>query len=370
VTGNLGRENAMRNPKRTASTAAALMIGLGLVAFASIFSASLRESATRTLDETLRADFILNTEQFAPFTPQVAAEVGRLPEIGAVAEFRPGVFQFRGETKELSGVDPGALEQVATLDLLSGSVEAMRDGGILVFEDEAERYGWAVGESVRVRFSRTGDRELSVAGIYGENRLIGDYLISLEDFGENFTQQLSVVALAKTAAGVQPVDAREAIERVLEGYPSVQLSDQVEFKQQQAEQINQLLGLIFALLGLAIIIAFFGIVNTLALSIFERTREIGLLRAVGMSRRQVRSMVRWESVIIAVLGAVLGLVIGVFFGWALVTSLADEGISELVLPGGQLATYFLIAAILGVLAAVGPARRASRLDVLRAISTE
>ncbi|CAN5211234.1 ABC transporter permease [soil metagenome] len=370
TTGKLGRENAMRNPKRTASTAAALMIGLGLVAFVTIFGDSVRVSAAQTLDETLKADFILSTEQFTPFTPQVAKEVGELPEVAAVADFRYGVFQYRDQTKDLSGVDPSALDQVTQIDVHAGSVEGMRGGGILVFSDEAELYGWQVGDRIAVRFARTGDQDLSIAGIYGENRLVGDYLISLEDFEANFTQQLSLVTLAKTAPTATPEEAKVAIEAVLEGFPNVQLNNQAEFKEEQANQINQLLGLVSALLGLAILIAFFGIVNTLALSIFERTREIGLLRAVGMSRRQVRAMIRSESVIIAVLGALLGIAIGLFFGWALVTALADEGISHLAIPGTRLAIYVGIAAVLGILAAVGPARRAAKIDVLSAIGAE
>ena len=153
-------------------------------------------------------------------------------------------------------------------------------------------------------------------------------------------------------------------------FPNVQLDDQAEFRQRQADQINQLLGLITALLGLAILIALFGIMNTLGLSIYERTREIGLLRAVGMQRRQVRTMIRWESVIIAVFGALLGTAVGLFFGWAMVQALHDQGITVLAIPGGQLIVYILVAGIFGVWAAVFPARRAAKLDVLTAIGYE
>jgi putative ABC transport system permease protein len=160
------------------------------------------------------------------------------------------------------------------------------------------------------------------------------------------------------------------VERVTAEFPNVELRDQAEFKQQQEDQVNQILGLITALLALSIIIALFGIVNTLALSVFERTRELGLLRAVGLSRRQVRAMIRGESVIIAVLGAVLGLGVGVVFGWAIVAALDTEGVRQVVVPGGQLVSYVVLAALAGVVAAVFPARRAARLDVLAAISYE
>jgi putative ABC transport system permease protein len=368
--GKLGRENAKRNPKRTAATAAALMIGLALVAFVSIFAQSLKVSSARTLDEVLKADFIVNTEQFAPFTPQAARDLRELPEVSAVADFRVGVLQFRQETKDVSGVDPTVLQDVVEIDLQQGSVQDIAGGGVLVFEDEAERYGFEVGEKIPVRFSRTGDRELRIAGIFRENRLVGNYLMSAEDFGENFTSGLSIVALARIAPGVDPDDARTAVERVLDGYPNLGLTDQTEFKQQQEDQINQLLGLISALLALALIIAFTGIANTLALSVFERTREIGVLRAVGMSRGQVRSMIRWEAVIVTVFGAVLGTAVGVFFGWALVAALKDQGITDLAVPGGQLVVYVIVAALLSLVAAILPARRAARLDVLAAIATE
>ncbi len=217
-------------------------------------------------------------------------------------------------------------------------------------------------------FARTGNQGLRIAGTYAKNQLLGTYLVSTATFDANFTDRLDFVVLAKARDGVAPAAARAAVERVTADFPNVELRDQAEFKQQQEDQVNQILGLITALLMLSIIIALFGIVNTLALSIFERTRELGLLRAVGMSRRQVRSMIRGESVIIAVLGAVLGLAVGVLFGYAIVGALDEEGIGTVVIPGGQLIGYVILAAIAGVVAAVFPARRAARLDVLAAIS--
>jgi putative ABC transport system permease protein len=368
--GKLGRDNAMRNPRRTASTATALMIGLGLVAFVAIFAASLKASSNKILDETLKADFVITTSQFTGFTPQVAADLEALPELSAVSEFRQAPFRFHDQTKFVGGTNPDTIEDTVTLDVVSGSVEGLNDGGVLVFQDEAEANGWTVGDTIPMEFIATGVQQVPIVGIYAENRLVGSYLVSLDTFEQNVTEQLDFVVVAKIAPGVTPDDARAAVDRVTEGYPNVTVNDQTEFKAQQADQIDQLLGLISALLGLAILIAFFGIVNTLALSIFERTREIGLLRAVGMTRRQVRSMVRWESVIIAVLGAALGIAVGIFFGWALVAALADQGISELAVPVGQLVLYVVIAAVFGVLAAIGPARRASRLDILRAITVE
>ena len=217
-------------------------------------------------------------------------------------------------------------------------------------------------------FARTGDRELRIAGTFAKNQLLGSYVVSTATFDANFTDRLDFVVLAKAAPGVAPATSRAAVERVTADFPNVELRDQAEFKQQQEDQVNQILGLITALLGLSIIIALFGIINTLAMSIFERTREIGLLRAVGMSRRQIRAMIRGESVIIAVLGAILGIAVGVLFGYAIVGALGDEGIGKVVIPLAGLFNYVVAAAVAGVAAAVFPALRASRLDVLAAIS--
>jgi putative ABC transport system permease protein len=182
--------------------------------------------------------------------------------------------------------------------------------------------------------------------------------------------QLDQYVFIKLARDVSPAEGRKAIDTVIKAYPNAELQDRTEFKDAQAAQINQLLGLIYVLLALAVVIALIGIANTLALSIYERTRELGLLRAVGMSRRQLRSTVRWESVIISLLGTLLGLAIGLFFGWAVVEALADQGITKFAPPGGQLVLVVIIGGIAGVIAAIGPARRAAKLDVLRAVSSE
>jgi putative ABC transport system permease protein len=256
------------------------------------------------------------------------------------------------------------------VDMQSGSLTDLGDGGIMVFEDTATTHGWVVGDTIHAEFARTGKQDLKITGIYKDNRLLGDYVVTLGTFDQNFVDHLDVVVLAKTAPGVSPADAKAAASAVAKDFPNVQLDDQAEFRQRQANQINVLLGIVTALLGLAIIIALFGIVNTLALSIFERTREIGLLRAVGMLRKQVKTMIRWEAVLIAVFGALLGTAVGLFFGWAMVQALKTQGITELTVPVGQLIFYILIAALFGVLAAWLPARRAAKLDVLSAISYE
>lgn len=370
ISGRLGLQNAMRSPRRTASTAAALMIGIGLVSFVAVFAASLRSSFGAALDETLKADFILSTSSFTPFSPQVAQDLASNPDLAAVSAFRQGQVRIDGKTDFFAGIDPASIEQVAAVGVASGSVASLHEGDVLVYDEVATTHGWAVGDLISVEFARTGTQRLTVGGIYSDNRLLGNYGVSLQTYEANFTEQLDAIVFVKVADGVPIARARAAVEDAVADYPNVRVNDQAQFKEQQAGFIDQLLALVSALLGLAILIALFGIVNTLGLSIFERTRELGLLRAVGMSRRQVRSMIRWESVIIAVLGAVLGVAVGVLFGWAMQQALADQGITKLTIPPVQLLVYVVLAGLAGVLAAVLPARRAAKLNVLDAISYE
>jgi putative ABC transport system permease protein len=368
--GNLARENAMRNPRRTASTAAALMIGLALVTFVSIFAASIKASTTETLDRTIAADYILMNDTFTPFSPDLATRLADQPELAAVVGVRLGAFKLDGATKQVIGIDPAAYDRVVKTEALSGSIADLQSGGLAVKEDVAETNGWTVGERVALQFPRGGTQQVPVKAIYKDNSVNGDYMLSLADYERFYADQADSQILVQAGQGTDPAASRAAIDRVLVDFPNVTVRDQAEYKAETARQIDQVVNLFFALLALAVVIALFGIVNTLGLSIFERIRELGLLRAVGATRRQIRSMIRWEAVIIAVLGAVLGLAVGVFFGWTIVRALRSIGITEFALPGGQLVIFVVFAALAGILAAVLPGRRAARIDVLRAITTE
>jgi len=372
VQARLGRENAMRSPRRTASTAAALMIGLGLVSMVAILAASLKASFDAALTETLKADYTLSTSSFTSFSPEVGRRVAALPEVETTSAFRQNGFRVDGSTSFLTAVDPGTVEDVATLEVSEGSVAALdeRADVVLVHRDVAADNGWTLGDEVPAEFASLGDRPLTIVGIYDENRLVGDYVISLGAYDEYYTEQLDSFVLVTGAEGVPLAEVSESISAAASEFPNVQVQDQAAFREQQAGFVDQLLGLVTALLAMAIVIALFGIVNTLGLSIYERTRELGLLRAVGMSRVQVKRMIRWESIIIAVFGAVLGIVIGILFGWALQQALRSEGVSEFVVPVGQLVAYLVFAGLAGVLAAIWPAKRAAKLNVLEAISYE
>jgi putative ABC transport system permease protein len=371
ITGSLARENAMRNPKRTAATASALMIGVGLVGFITILASSTRASIDATIDEGFAGDFAIDsgTFGFGGLDPALAPQIAELAEVEQAAGIRMGAAQVAGSTEQVLGADRDTAFQIMDIEPLEGAVADLDADGIGVFEDEAEDAGLQVGDPIEVLFKDTGVQALTVALIYGENQFVGDYVLGMDAYEANIADQFDSQVLIEMADDVGAEEARAAIEGVAAGFPGADVLDRDEFKAEQSAFVDQLLGLVYALLALAILIALLGISNTLALSIFERTRELGLLRSVGMTRSQLRSTIRWESVIIAVQGTVLGLVIGIFFGWALVQALRDEGM-QLAIPYGSLAIVVVLAAFAGVIAAVPPARRAAKLDVLRAIVTE
>jgi len=368
-TGRLSRENARRNPRRTAATASALMIGLALVSAGGVLSASLIKSANAIIDRSIGADFIVTTANFLPIPATVAEELRGVDGIAAVTSFRAGQAKIAGDVSALQGVTADTVDSTLKLDMVTGDVEALARGEMLVDEEKATAKKWAVGDSIPVVFGRTGRTELVLGGTYAENQIAGPYLIDLDTYDANFTARLDQVVALTVTPDADVAEVRKDINTAV-ATSNLEVRDQSEFKEEQRQQINQLLGFILVLLALAVLIAALGIVNTLALSVIERTREIGLLRAVGMGRKQVRRMIRLESVVIAIFGTLLGLVLGVALGSALVKALNDEGIDQLVVPYGQLVIYLLVGAVIGVIAAVWPARRAARLDVLRAITTE
>lgn len=371
VPGKLGRENSMRNPRRTAATASALMIGLGLVVFVAVFGASAKASTTAILERTLKADFILTSPTFSGFSTAAADDMRPVAGVETVSEIRQAEAHINDSTAFVTGLDPTTFSAVSEVGLVEGSlIDLAHPDTIAVFEDTAKDNGWTLGDRIDVEFPATGAVELAVAGIYSENGLIGDYAISLDTFDANVAQQLDVFVLVKARDGADVGAVQADLEEALKPFPNIEVQDQAAFRDKYATFLNQVLNLITALLLFAVIIALFGVMNTLYLSIYERTRELGLLRAVGLTRRQTRSMVRWEAVIISVMGALFGVVIGIAFGWAMQQALASEGFSELGIPGGQLALYVFFAALLGVIFAAFPARRAAKLNVLEAIAYE
>jgi putative ABC transport system permease protein len=371
IAGHLARENAMRNPKRTAATAAALMIGVGLVTFITIFAASTKASFSRTVDRAFTGDLIVTAGGgSAGVSPAFTEEVNQLPEVEAAGGVRAGLAEIDGASDQVLGVSDEAFD-IFDVDPVAGSPDDLDATSIAVTEGVADDKGLTVGESVPVVFTATGTQEMTVRLIFSDNRVPDtEWLLGTDAFAANYPDQMDVQVFVKNAAGVPASEALAAVEAVADDYPGANVLDQTEYKEEQMGFVDQLLLLVYALLALAILIALLGIGNTLALSIVERTRELGVLRAVGMTQAQLRSAIRWEAVIIAVQGALLGLVIGVFFGWALVTAMEDEGLNTFAVPVVTLVVVVVLAALAAVVAAVWPARRAARLDVLRAVVTE
>jgi putative ABC transport system permease protein len=298
------------------------------------------------------------------------AEAARdLPEVDSVASVRFLTIEIEGDGEIVGAVNPDVEESLFDVGLVAGEYADLDETGIAVHESKAEELGLELGDPVPVRFVETGDAQLTVRAIFEDGDLVGDWFVGIPLAEANVPDQFDFQVYIDLAPGVSPEAGRSALERLIEDVPTAELQNQQEFRDAQTAQLNPILALVYALLAFSVWIALIGIANTLALSVFERTREIGLLRAVGMTRSQVRSMVRWESVIVALLGTVLGLVLGTGFAWALITANADEGLNTLSIPAGQLAIIAVIAGLAGVWAARRPAKRAAKLDVLQAIST-
>jgi putative ABC transport system permease protein len=373
--GFLGRENAMRSPRRTASTAAALMIGIGLIGVVAILAASVKASAGRTVGESLRADFVLTPAGLggavSGVPPVVVDRLREMPELATVSEIRGGQWGLDGRTQTLLAVDPRTVTTMHEVDAASAAaVSRLDDRGVLVRDTVAERYGWAVGDSVPMTFARTGTRQMRLQGVFSSTAVRTDFVITLGAYQANYAQIFALEVDVALAPGVAPAAGRAAIEAALADYPVVTVMDHAEVLAAAEDQVDRLLVPVTALLALSVLIALLGIANTLALSISERTREVGLLRALGMARTQLRSMIRSEAAIIAGLGGALGVGAALFFGWALVAAMGHLGVTELVFPVGQLAGLAALATAAGMLAAVLPARRAASLEVLKAISND
>jgi putative ABC transport system permease protein len=374
VTGRLARGNAMRNPRRTSATAAALVVGLGLVSLVAIFADSAKSSIRHALDDGVRADFVLSSEQLANFSPAAANRIRKLPDVDALVSIRFGETRVQGRQEWMTGVDPRGLEKVVNLDILSGGTRGLAQGGIMLTRHESDFYKAKVGDQLVVQFPR-GTQSLPVVGVYANRQFTGgfpvNFMISLGTFREMFggTQQDTMI-FVKAKPGTEAALERAMDARLREPFPNVTVRTRGEYRDAQIAQLDTFLNVFIALLFLSEIIAVLGIVNTLMLSVYERTRELGLLRAVGMSRRQVRRMVRGESVIIAFIGCALGILIGLLWGWAVTRALEGQGINRFSVPPDDLVMFVIASALAGFVAALLPAWHASRLDVLEAIAHE
>jgi len=364
--GNLAGQNSLRNPRRTAATASALMIGLALACTMAIVGDSAKASVDKSVSDNFVGDFVVSNVIGQGFSPTIGDQMAQVDGVDRVVRERFNSAERDGDRQGISAVDAtdvGPLE----LDVTDGDASGLAPGSVLIQRFWADDEDLAVGDDVTFDLP-AGERTYAVGGIFEDNPVVvSPVLMTLDDYADaGFPGSDNVLILfTDDSPGIQ-----DRLDAVVADLPVVTVKDQAEFAQEQREPIDQFVLMIFALLGLALVIAVLGIVNTLALSVIERTREIGLLRAIGLSRAQLRLMITLESVVIAVLGAVLGVVLGLGFGVALMYAVRDQGLEVISVPVGQLAVFLVLSVVIGVLAAVFPARRAARLDVLRAIATE
>ena len=375
VPGVFARENAMRNPKRTARTGGALMVGVALVVAITVIAETARDWTRDVFGSQFTGDFVVSTDTFGfgGLSPEVADRLNELPEVAAAAGIRVGA------ARDISGgggdvgyvaVDPSTAAAVFDLGMTEGTIESLEPDGILVDDDEAADRHLAVGDTIELGFLNGTTEALTVQGIYSEEDLAGAFVVTHALHERTGADQFDFSVYVATAPGVDTAVAEAAIATVSDDYPNADLQSRSEYIEDQAAQVNQLVNLMYGLLALAVLIALFSVANSVSLSIHERTRELGLVRAVGMTRHQTASAVQWEAAIVALIGTGLGALLGLFFGWAISVTLADNGLTSFSVPGVALVVIVVAGVIGGVIAALRPSWRAAHLDVLRAIASE
>ncbi|HSV41123.1 MAG TPA: FtsX-like permease family protein, partial [Nocardioidaceae bacterium] len=363
--GQLATQNSTRNPRRTAATSSALMIGIALVAMVSIFAQSAAASTDEALEESLRAELVVSNIVAQPFSPALADQIREVRGVHVVAQVQQVFAKADGDSTVLAGVDPRTIQLAVDMEVLEGDLAQLKKGTVAVADNTAKGHDFEVGDRVSAEF-QGGVQKLRVVAIFKNDPALAQasYLVTPATLQAGGLEQRDTLLYVVKAPNADLQKMTEAVIAITEKVPTLTTKDPGEFADEQRGQVNQFLALIYSLLGLSVVIAVLGVINTLGLSVIERTREVGLLRAVGVSRGQLRTMIRLEAIVIAVLGGLLGVMMGLAFGISLVKALADQGITELTIPWGSLASFVVASGLVGVLAAVWPGRRAARLDVL------
>ncbi|MGL5809319.1 MAG: ABC transporter permease [Nocardioides sp.] len=366
--GALAGQNSLRNPRRTTATASALMIGLALAVTMAIVGASAKASVDDLIETSFVGDYVVSSTFGQAFSPSIAAEMAEVDGVEQVVVQRFGLAERKGDPERIGSFDPELADGMLALEYLEGGTDGLGGDSALVTEQFADDEGLEVGDKLTYQ-TPSGERTFAVGGVFADNPIVAGQVVidprAFLDAGFPDSDNFLIVDVDRQSERVE-----KALAEVVADNPLVTVKDQQALADEQRGPIDRLVLMIFALLALALVIAALGIVNTLALSMIERTREIGLLRAIGLSRRQLRRMIWLESIVISVLGAVLGTVCGVLFGVALMYALRDQGLEAIDVPIGQLGLFLALAVVIGILAALLPARRAGRLDVLQAIATE
>ncbi len=370
----LGRQNTMRDPARTASTAAALMVGIGLVVFVAVFVDGLKSSFFDALDKTVRSDLVIVSENFASMPAGIVDVTRSVPEVESALGVGFAEVKVGGDTESMNAIDPAAATKEVRFDWQKGGNDSllglMGTDGALVEHGFAESHNLAIGDNFRVTSIDGKKAAYQVIGEYKDPQLFTGFTVSDTAFKQISTDGELGVLLASFKPGVDPEQGKAAVNAATEAsYPAAKVRTRAEYKDFIGQQVNTILTIFYALLAFSVLISLVGVVITLLLSIYERTREIGMMRAVGTTRRQIRSIIRNESVITCAIGGLIGLAVGLFLGWVMIKGLESEGLRFSV-PVGTLIAVFILALIAGVLAAVFPARRAARLNPLDALHYE
>ncbi len=376
LTGRLARENSQRNPSRTAVTAAALMIGLALVTFVTVFAAGLKSSVAQVIDENFEGGLVVqNTDGFSPIPAGAATLARKVPGVSRVATIRATEAELLpGKSKTKVTAATPDIGDAVSIEWKKGgpaTLHNLRDDEAVVSDSFASDHNLEMGDGFRLLGQTGAKPAFHVVGEFDSKAgVFGSVVITQAVMTRAFDQTQDTIDFVIVKPGADAAKVQAALTIGAEhAFPTAEVLNQQELKENREEQVDQLVNLFYALLLLAVVISLFGIANTLALSIHERTRELGMLRAIGMSRRQVRTMIRYEAVITALIGAILGMVLGVIFAALISQPLKDEGFT-LSYPIGSLIVLLILAGFAGVLAAIAPARRASRLDVLDSLHYE
>lgn len=373
VSGAMAQRNATRNPRRTASTSAALMVGVCVVTLFTIFADSIKSSIDASVAGNFSGDLVMSSNNFAGagYSPEMIGEIKQVPDVQAVAAIAQGSVFVQGRQLNLTVSDPTQLAQVIEMPAKGEPVTSLQPDQLAISQETAFRRSLTLGQKLVVGFADGTTADMTVASIFESEELIGNGVISPVVYGAHVKQFFYSTILIGTTPGSSLDQVQQQIQAISDQYSAGPVQTRDQFIESTAGQIDQLLTIVYVLLILAIIIALMGISNTLSLSIHERTRELGLLRAVGQTRGQARAMVRWESVIIALFGTLAGLLLGTVLGWALMRAVASsESVARFSFPVSQLVFVAVVGALVGVAAGIRPAFRAARLNVLQAIGAE
>ncbi|MEU4204734.1 FtsX-like permease family protein [Streptomyces sp. NPDC045470] len=373
ISGKLARQNAVRNPRRTAATASALMIGLTLVTGLTVIAGSVQKAIDKMATDALKADYVVSMATMGPLSPDVAKTLAADPKVTASSPVRSADARVGGGTESLTGVDGRTIGELTNLKFTAGSLDGLgapKTNRAVVDSDTAEQHGWQVGSSFETTFEDGRKGRLTVSGVFEGNNLLRGILLDTSVLTPHQKHPTDAQVLVKTADGASQA-AKDSLTETLGKNPAITVKDKKDVSESIAQTINLMLNMLYGLLAMAVVVAVLGVVNTLAMSVFERSQEIGMLRAIGLDRVGIKRMVRLESLVIALFGGVLGIGLGVFFGWAAGELIGGSMAAyELVLPWGRLGVFLALAAVVGMLAALWPARRAAKLNMLEAIKAE